>query len=372
MHSGLVSVLMPAHNAEKFIGQAIESVICQSYPHWELIIVNDGSTDQTGEIVNQCVDKRIRVIHQENGGESVARNTGLSNAQGEFVAFLDADDIYLPDHLQVAVGYLQSHPAFDGVYTDGYYCDEKGNRLQTLSSRRVGPFEGQIMDQVVRSSAVFGPPISVVLRRNNIEKYHLSFDPNIIIGPDWDFLTQYAEVAQFGYVTAKTVEYRLHQTSISFRVVMQKRALELAKCRTNVINRKAFERCSPETQEYVFYDLLVNSLADFPERESEVTHWAQFQALEPSQQARLLRLMASKEIIRDSDSKYILEWLGRSRQMNPADMRGLLLYFLYSSSPSLCKIVLQIKLARGQERDCISSLSSLEKIVTLDENRAVS
>lgn len=115
MNPGFVSVMMPAHNAEAFIGQAIESVLAQSYLHWELVIVEDGSSDRTAEIFLEYADPRIRVVRQENGGEASARNTALKNVQGEFLAFLDADDLYLPNHLEVAVEYLLSHPKADGV-----------------------------------------------------------------------------------------------------------------------------------------------------------------------------------------------------------------------------------------------------------------
>src|SRR5512145_295142 len=98
--------MMPAYNAEVYIRQSIDSVLAQTYPNWELVIVDDGSTDRTGEIASEYGDPRIRVFRQENGGEAAARNTALKNIQGEFLAFLDADDLYLPDHLEVSVEYL--------------------------------------------------------------------------------------------------------------------------------------------------------------------------------------------------------------------------------------------------------------------------
>lgn len=92
----MISVVMPAFNAERYIAATVESVLMQTYKELELIVVDDGSTDQTKEIAD-CLaqkDSRILVVHQENGGTSVARNRGLDIAQGEFVAFLDADDLW--------------------------------------------------------------------------------------------------------------------------------------------------------------------------------------------------------------------------------------------------------------------------------------
>lgn len=361
VRSDLVSVMMPAYNAERFIRQAVESVLAQKYPHWELIVVDDGSTDQTSEILKQFDDSRIRIIRQSNAGESAARNTALQHLRGEYLAFLDADDIYLPNHLEVTVGYLQMHPEYDGVYTDGYYCDETGTYLQSLSSRRIGPYQGQVIDHVIRSSAVFGPPVCVALRQKIIHKKNLRFDTNITIGPDWDFFRQYAELAQFGYVDQKTCLYRIHQTNITFQIDLQKRALELAKCRINAIKSEGFKQCTPETREYVFYDLLVNLLRDFPERQSIIIEWPEFSTLSVSQQARLFRLMASKAIVTYGKSRYIKEWLMRSRKLAPTDFRGVMLFLLYDASPTICRLLLRIKSLRYSDPLTTSPFADLQK-----------
>jgi len=335
--------MMPAYNAEQFIGQAIESVLAQSYPYWELIIVNDGSTDSTADIAGRRTDPRIKLIHQPNGGESAARNTALRYMQGEFVAFLDADDIYLPHHLELTAGYLQTHPEYDGVYTDGYYCDQNGTRLQTLSSRRRGPFEGRIFEEVVRASDVFGCPVCVVLRHNIIARHNLRFDTSIVIGPDWDFLIHYSDFAQFRYLDQYTCLYRIHQTNISIRTDLQKRALHLAKCREKAIKMGNFKACSLETRAAVFYDLLVNLLTGFPKRQSAITQWPEFQDLPAENQALLFRLMASRAALKGGKHTYINEWLRRARKLNPADKRGALLSALYSISPRFCRLLLHAK-----------------------------
>jgi glycosyltransferase involved in cell wall biosynthesis len=86
MQTEVVSIMMPVYNAERYIEQAIESVLSQTYPHWELIIVNDGSTDRTPDIVTQYADPRIKAFHQPNSGEASARNMALRHLQGEYVA----------------------------------------------------------------------------------------------------------------------------------------------------------------------------------------------------------------------------------------------------------------------------------------------
>lgn len=343
MQPGLVSVMMPAYNAEAYIGQAIESVLDQSYRRWELIVIDDGSTDRTGEIASRYGDPRIRVIRQENQGEAAARNTALKNMQGEFVAFLDADDLYLPDHLESLVGYLQTHDQADGVYADGYYVDQEGNRLQTLSSRRRGPFEGHIFEEVVYGSDVFGPPACVALRTNLIARHGLKFDEDIVIGPDWDFFTKYADVGKFGYLDRIICLYRLHTTNISVSTGLKRRALELAKCRMNAVKMDSFGNCSIRLRTAVFYDLLINLLIDFPERQSEIIRWREFNELPGNEQARLLRLMAGMTAIHGRDRTHVRRWLDRARRLNPADWRAVLLWLLDRIHPKLLSMALKIR-----------------------------
>lgn len=343
MQPGLVSVMMPAYNAEAYIGQAIKSVLAQSYRRWELIVIDDGSTDRTSEIASRYGDPRIRVIRQENQGEAAARNTALKNMQGEFVAFLDADDLYLPDHLEFLIGYLELHDQTDGVYANGYYMDQDGNHLQMLSSRRRGPFEGYIFEEVVYGSDVFGPPACVALRTNLIARHGLKFDEGIVIGPDWDFFMKFAEVGRFGYLDRITCLYRLHTTNISIRTGLKRRALELAKCRVNAVKMNGFRKCSVRVRTAVFYDLLINLLIDFPERQSEIIRWREFTELPETEQARLLRLMAGMTAIHGQDRTHVRHWLDRARRLNPSDWRAMLLWLLDRIHPKLLSVALKLR-----------------------------
>ncbi len=110
MKSLYFSVIIPAYNVGAFIEETVESVLSQSFRDYEIIIINDGSTDDTPEKLSRFHDDRISVHHIENQGVSHARNLGISLAQGQYVAFLDGDDIWAPSHLQMAADYLQKHP----------------------------------------------------------------------------------------------------------------------------------------------------------------------------------------------------------------------------------------------------------------------
>jgi len=112
-----VSVIVPAYNAEAYLREALESSVMQTVPPIEVIVVNDGSTDGTGAVADDVAREHatVRVIHQENGGPAVARNTAIAAATGEYLAFLDADDAMAPYRVEYQVGYLLAHPGTDVV-----------------------------------------------------------------------------------------------------------------------------------------------------------------------------------------------------------------------------------------------------------------
>jgi len=369
MASPLVSIMMPAYNAERYIGEAIASVREQTYAHWELLIVDDGSTDRTAAIAAQAAaaDPRVRLIQQPNGGEAVARNTALTHMRGELIAFLDADDAYLPHHLAAVVAYLQAHPDRDAVYTDGYHCDREGRRLATLSSRRRGPFEGDLFEPLVRASDVFGPPLCVALRRDGVMRRALAFDPQIVIGPDWEFFIRYAEEARFGYLDEPTCLYRVHTANISVRTSASRRALSLARCRESAIGRRRFGECSLETRAAAFYDLLINCLTGYPERQTEITGWTQFQQLPAAEQARLLRLMASWSLREGVRAAPVASWLHRARTICPADRLATALAALYAFSPRLCRLAVQVKMARQPPRSVVP-FADLARAASVSKN----
>ena len=115
----LVSVIMPAYNAERYIAESIQSVLDQSYGNWELVVVDDGSTDKTAETVQRFAagDSRVNCIFQQNSGQGKARNAGIENSSGSLIAFLDADDLWLREKLERQVQFLIDTKV-DVVYSD--------------------------------------------------------------------------------------------------------------------------------------------------------------------------------------------------------------------------------------------------------------
>lgn len=125
----LVSVIVPVYKVEEYIAQTIQSVLNQTYPHFELLIIDDQSSDRSVEICRQFSDPRIKIISQANRGLAGARNTGIRNANGDYLAFLDGDDLWLPEKLAQHVQHLESHPEVGVSFSRSQFIDRDGNSL---------------------------------------------------------------------------------------------------------------------------------------------------------------------------------------------------------------------------------------------------
>lgn len=129
----LLSIIMPAYNASSTVGAAIESVLAQSLDDFELIVIDDGSTDATASIIDRyaSVDERVRVRHTENGGQAMARNVGLDMARGKYIGFMDADDLLeVPDMLEKYTDYMDSHPDTDVMQFPALWKSESGEKME--------------------------------------------------------------------------------------------------------------------------------------------------------------------------------------------------------------------------------------------------
>ncbi|OKH33684.1 glucosyl transferase [[Phormidium ambiguum] IAM M-71] len=124
-----VSIIVAVYGMEKYIAATVESVLNQTYPYWELIIVDDGSPDRSIEICQQFTDPRIKIIRQPNRGANAARNNGIRHAQGAYLAFLDGDDIWLPEKLEKHIAHLESSPKVGLSFSRSAFIDEEGKPL---------------------------------------------------------------------------------------------------------------------------------------------------------------------------------------------------------------------------------------------------
>jgi len=158
--SNLVSVIIPLYNKEPYIARALNSILCQTFHDFEVIIVDDGSTDKGAEVVKGFNDPRIRFIQQENHGLSRARNRGVAEARGELIAFLDADDEWMPEHLEVLLRLQEKFPEA-GAYTTAYLKIHPKSGIKNIQFHSIPekPWEG-LLPSYFKSAALGDPPIS--------------------------------------------------------------------------------------------------------------------------------------------------------------------------------------------------------------------
>ena len=207
-----ISVLMPVYNAEKYLAEAIQSILDQSYRNFELLIIEDGSTDCSAKIAaefERC-DARIRLIRQsENQGLVTALNLGLDLAQGEYIARMDADDISLPERLEKQVEYMQAHPEIGVLGGKIQYMNEDG-QLATIPLTFYG-------DINIRWNLLFTNPFShpaVMMRKAIIERYRLRYDPRATHVEDYEFWGRFLLVAKGENFPDVLLHYRLHPGSV--------------------------------------------------------------------------------------------------------------------------------------------------------------
>lgn len=204
MSEKLVSVIMACYNGEEFLGEAIESVFGQSYGNIEVVVVDDGSTDNSASII-KSYDK-VRYVRQENSGVAAARNTGLGLITGDYVVVHDVDDRLLPDAFRVGVDALGSHGDCGFVYGRNFTIDEEGKRFGEASRRQtvVASYESLL------SGIAFVPPSCAMFRREAFDVAG-GFDSGCVPADDYDIYLRVAREFAIYCHNEIVVEYRKHR-----------------------------------------------------------------------------------------------------------------------------------------------------------------
>lgn len=210
----LVSVVIATYNMAKYLGEAVESVLSQTYTNVEIIIVDDGSTDDTSALVTRWAnDRRVRCIRQRNLGQSRAKNQGISLAAGEYVAFLDADDRWTPRKLEQQIVLFNEHPDVAVVYSDKQLIDEYGDKLKGGEAKCP---QGRITsDLLVDNYVNFG---SAVVRREVLEEFG-GFDETLPMSIDYDLWLRISTVYEFRCVEEPLLEYRIWSGQMSHKTL---------------------------------------------------------------------------------------------------------------------------------------------------------
>jgi glycosyltransferase involved in cell wall biosynthesis len=207
-----VSVIVPTYNSAHFLSAAIQSVLAQSYRDFELIVVDDGSRDHTPRVVASFGD-RVRYLRQENAGVSVARNRGIAESSGRYVAFLDADDTWMPSKLQRQRDALEAEPTRRLCYSAFEVVDEKLSAIEIRRSRR----QGSALEDLLTRGNVVGSICTVMCERALIDEVG-GFDVTLSQCADWDLWIRIAARTEFIYLDEPLATYRQHGQSMSRQV----------------------------------------------------------------------------------------------------------------------------------------------------------
>jgi glycosyltransferase involved in cell wall biosynthesis len=222
----LVSVIVPVYNAEKYVVATIQSVLNQTYQNFELLIIDDGSPDRSIELCRQFTDPRIKIICQENRGVAAARNHGIRLAQGEYIAFLDADDLWLPTKIAKHINHLQSDPSIGISYSYSTLIDAKDKPLglyQLPQTHDITPVNFLLRDPIgsgsnlVAKSAVLAAIKFPVAINGVVTQCYFDEDRQLNPSEDtecWLRMSIKSDL-KFEGIPAVLIQYRLHSGSFS-------------------------------------------------------------------------------------------------------------------------------------------------------------
>jgi glycosyltransferase involved in cell wall biosynthesis len=258
-----VSVIMPAFNGGRYIREAMNSVIAQTYRAFELIVVDDGSTDKTRDIVSDFIKENrelpIRYLYQANRGAASARNAGIADVRGEYIAFLDCDDVWFPHKLEVQVPALETDKSAGLVFGDIVSFGE--GRVDTAPASKI--FDLSKIDKGI--SRLFAgnyiSTLTVMVKKACLEKAGV-FDESVTIVEDYDLWLRIAKYCKIVYVDSLVAKYRVHPGNLS-RITKdneEKLLLDMIKIRKRALEQspEILRELSPGTLNRCYYKLYLN------------------------------------------------------------------------------------------------------------------
>jgi len=214
MNSPLVSIIMPAYNVEKYIDDSISSVVNQEYKNWELLIVDDCSTDTTSEIIDKFVKIDSRIVLLSNkintGTPAKAKNKAIPFVRGKYIAFLDSDDIWFADKLIKQIKLMEDNFNYALTYTGGYWIDENNNEIKRFLPKYKC---GNILSCMLKRYEINNQ--SVVIRKEVLSDTIGLFNETIVIGEDYNLFMNIVAKYEVCNIKEHLVKYRVHEKSIT-------------------------------------------------------------------------------------------------------------------------------------------------------------
>ena len=229
----LVSAIIPTYNRASYVCQAIESALAQAYDNVEIVVVDDGSTDDTRSALAPC-EGRIRYIYQENQGVSAARNTGIAASTGDHIAFLDSDDIWLPGKLTHQMSFMVAHPEVGMVASHAIAIDRGGT---VLTGEALCPYQGE--GYVSIETNVLSSPLPIdtlIVRRDCLPTPH-AFTPGVPFGEDWEMCLRIGSRYPIWFIARPLAGIRFHNSNVTAPLANQQQIDTKLQSRLGVIDR---------------------------------------------------------------------------------------------------------------------------------------
>jgi glycosyltransferase involved in cell wall biosynthesis len=215
----LVSINLCCYNSKRYLKETLDSIINQSYENWELVIVNDGSTDETELIVKEYIERGfpVKYLYQENRGLGYSRNKAIELSRGEYVALIDHDDLWFPSKLQQQVDFLNKNPGTILCYTDGYFLHE-GTKSEIKFSSVSRFYRGNVFPNLVEHDFIGLP--SVLINRS-MAGDALFFNPRYRFSEEYELFLRLSLQSKIDFIDEPLVYYRIHASNFSNNVNVQ-------------------------------------------------------------------------------------------------------------------------------------------------------
>lgn len=246
-----VSVIIPTYNREKTILRALQSVLDQTYANIEVLVIDDGSTDSTAEIVNSISDERVKyIVLEKNGGPAGARNVGVQMASGEWIAFQDSDDCWHKDKLEVQMAYAKEHPEYSMIYCM-YNVNFEDGRTVVVPSQ---PLPEEMQDDMLNTLLVrnvIGAPCILVKKKEFLTVGGFNTTYNAL--EDWEFAIRFAKKYRIGFAAKPLLECYMSSSGVSSNMG----AYFEARCK--MLGQYKTEMIQNDLLEIVMQDILVRA-----------------------------------------------------------------------------------------------------------------
>ena len=228
MEQPLVSIIIPVYNAKAHLDACVQSILDQSFKHFELLLINDGSSDGSSELCDELSQKseKIRVIHKENGGVSSARNAGLDIASGDYIVFVDSDDVISNNYLEAFIESSDKADLIIGMIEDLYF-DNQGVIVKQKTRHVEAPNCGILADEYYKLLELLRVPVVKLYKRSILEDHRIRFDENLSLAEDQVFnFSYYKHIKTYALETRSIYKYYHLYESNSLSSLRTKKTFE--------------------------------------------------------------------------------------------------------------------------------------------------